>query len=303
MTVKRTAARRVPVAIAAAALVGAALTGCSAASAAETCWDPGEATSQVKVSGEFAQTPDVSFPTPLYAEHSQSATAIEGDGMELTGSEVVMLDWSIFNGRTGKQIDVSDYDGAEQALDPTKLFPGMTDAISCHTVGSRVVATVTPEDGLGDKGNPIIGVDGDDTLVLVIDIEKAFPSRATGTAVPVVQSGLPSVVTAPDGTPGLTIPNSAPPSDAKHALLKRGSGPELTSSSTALVQVQQASWTSQSITQSTWDNGTPSTVTVGEAPAELKKALTGATVGSQVIAVVPEDDDASIFVIDVLGTL
>lgn len=99
--------RTAPALLLSAALVTVTLSGCSSAPSGAECLSPGDATQQVSVSGELGSTPDVSFPTPLYAQETQAAAVISGDGATLSGDEPVVLDWSIFDGRTGKLIEAS----------------------------------------------------------------------------------------------------------------------------------------------------------------------------------------------------
>ncbi len=295
--------RYAPAVLLTAALVTATLSGCAGAPADVACATPGDASNQVSVTGKFDSEPSVSMPTPLYAPATQVSTAIEGDGETLAGNEVVELAWSLYNGRTGEKIFATPYDDVKPAS-PSGMLPGMADALACHTVGSRLVAAITPDDGFGEAGNPMYGVKADDTLVMVIDIKNAYLGKADGISMPVVQPGFPSVAVAPDGTPGLTIPTSPAPTTAKSALLKLGDGDTVKASDTVLAQIQQASWNNQSITSSTWTDGSPKTIPMNKAPKELTDALTDIHVGSQVIVLVPTPDgDASIYVIDVLGVL
>lgn len=295
--------RYAPAVLLTAALVTATLSGCASTPSGATCLEPGDASNQVSVSGKFGSEPNVSIPSPLYAPTTQVSTAIEGEGAELAGTEVVELAWSLYNGRTGEKIFATPYDDLKPAS-PSGMLPGMADALACHSVGSRLVATITPDKGFGDAGNPMYRVKADDTLVMVIDIENSYLGKANGINMPVVQPGFPSVAVAPDGTPGLTIPTSPAPTEAKSALLKLGNGEKVTSSDTVLAQIQQASWNNQSITSSTWSDGSPKTIPMEEAPKELTDALKDSPVGSQVIVLVPTPDgDATIYVIDVLGVL
>ncbi|QPZ39910.1 FKBP-type peptidyl-prolyl cis-trans isomerase [Paramicrobacterium chengjingii] len=303
MTSKRGTVRYAPAVLLTAALVTATLSGCASTPSGATCLEPGDASNQVSATGKLGSEPNVSIPSPLYAPTTQVSTAIEGDGTELAGTEVVELAWSLYNGRTGEKIFATPYDDLKPAS-PSGMLLGMADALACHTVGSRLVATITPDKGFGDAGNPMYGVKADDTLVMVIDIENAYLGKSNGINMPVVQPGFPSVAVAPDGTPGLTIPTSPAPTEAKSALLKLGNGEKVTSSDTVLAQIQQASWNNQSITSSTWSDGSPKTIPMKEAPNELKDALKNTPVGSQVIVLVPTPDgDATIYVIDVLGVL
>ncbi|SEC26854.1 peptidylprolyl isomerase [Paramicrobacterium humi] len=293
--------RTAPALLVSAALVTLTLSGCS--SAPSDCLTPGDATEQVSVSGDLGSTPTVSFPTPLYAQKTQAQADIVGDGERLEGGEPVVIDWSIYDGRTGKLIEASPYDGSLGPVSSSQMLPGMARALECQTVGSRVVAAVAADDALGPAGGrPDLGVNKDDTLIIVLDIERAYLAKANGADVPVVEPGFPSVVTAPDGTPGLTIPKSDAPTTAKFTTLKRGDGATVTKSSTVIAHMLQASWNSRTVSQSTWSDGTPRQFAMDSVPDEVKKALIGSTVGSQLLVLVPSDNgDATIYVIDVLG--
>lgn len=300
---KRGTVRYAPAVILSAAVVAATLTGCSSAPASQDCLQPGKATDQVSVSGKLDSAPKVSIPTPLYAQYTQAETVIAGDGAELTGDEVVSISWTLLNGRTGEKLFSTDYENPKPAVQ-SGLIPGIAEALECQTVGSRVVAAIAPEDAFGEQGNAMLDVEPKDTLIAVIDIADSFRAKADGTNLPVVEQGLPSVVRAPDGTPGLTIPNSPAPTSEKSAQLKLGKGPTVSTDDTIVAHILQASWDTQSVTSSTWSDETPKTITISDAPEALKKALTDTTVGSQVIVVEPDgDDDATIYVIDVLGIL
>lgn len=76
----------------------------------------------------------------------------------------------------------------------------------------------------------------------------------------------------------------------------------MTKSSTVIAHMLQASWNSRTVSQSTWSDGTPRQFAMDSVPDEVKKALIGSTVGSQLLVLVPSDNgDATIYVIDVLG--
>jgi peptidylprolyl isomerase len=68
------------------------------------------------------------------------------------------------------------------------------------------------------------------------------------------------------------------------------------------VHYTSVSWATSSVSSSTWDSGTPASGALDELPEGFDEALAGATVGSQVVTVVPGDDGAAtVSVIDILG--
>ncbi|MGL4255217.1 MAG: FKBP-type peptidyl-prolyl cis-trans isomerase, partial [Microbacterium sp.] len=115
--------------------------------------------------------------------------------------------------------------------------------------------------------------------------------------------GLPAVVRAPDGHPGVGVPDGAPPSDVVVQTLKKGDGPVVEADSTVRAQVLAVSWDDQEQLSSSWETQAQSIPLTGD--PLLEEILVGQTVGSQVMAVVPAEqggtDQATIFVFDILG--
>ena len=54
-----------------------------------------------------------------------------------------------------------------------RLIPGWDETLVGKKVGSRVELIVPPEKGYGEEGMPNAGIEGDDTLVFVVDILDA----------------------------------------------------------------------------------------------------------------------------------
>ncbi|WP_460946626.1 FKBP-type peptidyl-prolyl cis-trans isomerase [Okibacterium endophyticum] len=296
-----------------AGLLVTALTACSASNGSE-CTPSGEASELIDVAGEFGRAPTVSFPTPIKTDTTQSSVIVEGDGPAITGDQVLNMSWVMYNGSTGDVLQGTAY--AEPALYLTsQLLDGMRKGLMCHTEGSRVAVAISPADAFGeDAGSPQIGVEADDTLVLVADIDEVLPAKADGADRPVVESGFPSVVTAADGTPGLTIPDSDPPTELKVATLKQGDGATVESGDQMVVQYTGVLWNEQTVFDSTWENGAPAVFSTDQIVPGLSEALVGKQVGSQVLAVIPPSlgyGDAAngavpsnstlIFVVDILG--
>ncbi|MDO9589790.1 MAG: FKBP-type peptidyl-prolyl cis-trans isomerase, partial [Microcella sp.] len=198
----------------------------------------------------------------------------------------------------------------------------LAESVQCATVGSRVAVTGTIEDVFGAGTlDPSLGLRDNDPVVLVFDIEAAYLGRATGTP-QLGAAGIPAVVTTPDGIPGVTIPNTAPPTELRAHTLVLGAGEPLAEGDRAVLHYSGLLWATKSIFDSSWDRGAPVTFTIasfeddpnGIVPG-LADGLTGQRIGSQVIVVIPPEfgypdgqapatipaGSTMVFVVDILG--
>ncbi|HZK60126.1 MAG TPA: FKBP-type peptidyl-prolyl cis-trans isomerase [Cryobacterium sp.] len=318
--------RKVPALLATAGLLIAVLTGCSTGSATAGCdasVKEGAASKLVKVTGDFGKAPKVDFPTPLKTKTTERSEIVAGHGAGLVTGQKVKIDLSVYNGTSGKVIEQSKYDGSTLAgfVLNDKTIKGLSKGLACAQVGSRVAVVVSPADGFGPQGgNAQIGVAKNDTLVFVLDVVKAYLPRANGTDQSVA-SGLPSVVLAKNGAPGITVPSATPPTTLTVGVLKKGTGAKVKEGEPVTVHYTGVLWNTKKVFDSSWKSGEPaefvaadgSTVQGGVIPG-FAKALIGQTVGSQVIAVIPPDQgygntasgsipagSTLIFVVDILG--
>lgn len=256
----------------------------------------------MRASGQFGH-PTASFPHPLNASSIQKSTLKKGEGKTLAKGDLLVGQASYYNGATGKPL------GASGEVDLTiggKSAPGLANALACSTIGSRVVVTGGAKELFGDQVQT--GLAPGSTAVFVIDLQKAFPSRATGVPRP-SQPGMPAVVLAPNGQPGIKIQVNNPPTTLRTAVLKQGSGPvvkKVDSTHSVLVNYTAVTWNSpNTVASSSWLNGSP-TIWPNSAlqgytpPANVIKQLVGKNVGSQILVVTP-GSNATAFVIDILG--
>lgn len=311
--------RTAPALIAAAGLLLVSLTGCSAQAAAgcDIAASPGAATKLVKVSGDFGSQPQVDVPSPIYTAKTERQITIEGDGDQISAGGTASINLVLINGRTGDVIQQSDFTApASTLVAMSSTLPGLTKALTCATVGSRVTAVMSAKDAFGDEGNASAGIKKDDSIVLVADVQGAFLAAANGAERP-IPSGFPSVVVAPNGQPGVTIPSTGAPKTTKHTLSKVGDGATVKSGDQVIVNYTGVLWDDKSVFDSSWEKGTPLVFAAdgGQMIKAFNDAVVGSTVGSQIILVVtPADgygDQGSqtvpagstlVFVIDVLGT-
>ena len=308
--------RKVPALIASAGLVLVTLTACSPGSAAADCTSPvtsGDASELVSVTGDFGSAPTIDFPTPLKTDTTQRSEIIEGTGPGLVDGQKVQFDLSAYDATTGEAIQESSYDGTSLLTYGVgvEMPDGLTDALLCAQVGSRIAVVTAP-------GTENTGADTEDSLVIVVDVVKSYLTRADGAAqLPV--AGLPAVVLADDGTPGITVPSADPPTDLEVGVLQKGDGEKVTEGASAMLHFTGVLWEEKTVFGSTWTTGQPGPVVVDGSTEDglipgLAEALIGQTVGSQIVVVVPPDlaygaegtqgipgDATLVFVVDILG--
>jgi peptidylprolyl isomerase len=300
-----------------AGLIAVTLTACS--SPADACVPeakPGNASNVITAAGDLGTIPEIDVPSNVYASTTEGTTLIEGDGDPVLPGELVVVDYTLLNGRTGDVVTQSGYDEtARSTFTPDSLLPGMAKGIVCATAGSRVAVAISAEDAFGPSGgNPQYGIDEDDTMIAVMDVYRSYLAKADGFPVPVTTPGLPSVVTAEDGTPGITIPKTDAPEDLRKATLLQGSGDTVQQGDLVTVHYTGALWNERTIFDSSWDRGTPAQFTTDQVVPGFADALVGAQVGSQVVVVIPPSEgygdtetgpvpagSTLVFVIDILG--
>lgn len=282
-----------------------ALSGCTASPsfAGATCDRDAASTASiadsVTVEGDLGDAPDVKVFAPVKAKESGFADVVTGDGRVLTStSQPMVLDISFYGGDKGTQIYASEYNGDASRVHSISYWaqrsPGLEDALECATGGSRIVATLTPED-FGPNNVEAFGLKDGENVVAVIDVLDVYRARAEGASQFNDAHGMPTVVRAPDGTPGVIIPDSAAPTSAQKQTLIKGDGEKVEKGSTIVTNIMAVGWDDKTVATSTW-GAEPN---IGLAAKEL----VGATVGSQVLVVAPAADGnpATAIVVDILG--
>ncbi len=287
------------------------LSGC--APSPESCTD-GLPSSTIAKSITSADAQDAlptttTFATPLVATTMSAAELVQGDGALVQKGDVVTATVTIFDGASGQAIN-----GGQITLQTDGGDLPMLDGAVCAHVGSRV-AVVGPASALLSTYTSGFGVDDAQTLVMTLDIDGAYLGRAHGTAV-LPQNGLPTVSLAPDGRPGVSFTGDTAPIDLRTETLIKGSGDTVKDGDQVVVQYTGIDYSTHGVFDSTWDKGRPAILGTGDVVPGFSQAIIGATVGSQVLVVIPPADgyganppDGSgitptstlVFVIDILG--
>lgn len=294
-------------------LAALALVGCaSAPETPEACGraeGSSSALSSVTVEGDFlTETPTITAPSHFHSTEVQYRDQVEGEGaIVASDAQPVSLSIDFVNPATKESVALSPAPAmtVEAWQD---MLPGLSDALRCAAEGSRVIAALG-EDGINEEFGAqlpaYIATDGSEMdlgdVITVIDVNRVYLAAADGSLVYNAGTGMPSVVRDSTGVPGITIPNSAAPSSQKTETLIEGKGEEIADGDTVTVHYTSVNWSSSSVSSSTWDTGAPTSATLDQLPEGFADALAGATVGSQIVTVVPAGDSATVSVIDVLG--
>ena len=314
-------------------LVGS-LAACSAASpeASADCTPTksGKASESVKVTGDFNKTPTVKISDPLTAKATQRSVVITGDGDVAKAGDSVSLEFTIFNGTTGEEIDGGGTGYADQPADFTlddSLIAGFTKTFECTAVGSRVVGVLSPEDGVAEASLEGLGLTADDSLVVVADILSTETPAEVAPAIPKADgedqplpAGFPdikvSIADDASGTPTLTLPGGDAPTELQIAVLKKGDGEEVGTGADVVVNYTGMNWATSEVFDSSWTRGEPSPFNTAQVIPGFTQALEGQTVGSQILVVIPPAlaygttaegstnelaDQTLVFIVDILG--
>lgn len=312
--------RTFPAALAVLALVTVGLTGCSLPGSSD-CSRPAvsdpDVMNLIEVTGDTDAAPDVDVYTPLHADDLAFEDVVRGEGETITtADQLVVIDVSLFSGATGDPLVATPYDGDLSRVYPvtqwSQNFPGFEAALQCATDGSRIAVALAPGD-IEAESAASLGLAEDDTAVAVIDVRKVFLPAANGQDQFNSSNGMPTVVRAPDGRPGLIIPDGAPPQDIQIQTIKKGDGAEVTGDQPVRVHYTGVVWGEHEAFDTSWDSQ-PASMALDAVVPGFAQALEGQTVGSQVLAVIPPElgygDQAQgaipagstlVFVIDILG--
>lgn len=98
-------------------------------------------------------------------------TLIKGDGPVVEKGQTIAVDYlgQVFEAE--KPFDESfSKEPATFAIGVGQVVKGWDETLVGKTVGSRVILSIPPADGYGDKGNESAGIKGTDTLFFVVDI-------------------------------------------------------------------------------------------------------------------------------------
>lgn len=290
--------RKIPAALSLLVLAGGSLVACSSAAPVASCERPASSDSLasiVSVGGAEGAPPELTVDMPFSTDRTIFADVEEGDGEAIADpDQPASLEFAFYTPDTGDLIVATPYDGdlsAPQA--PSNWFaqfPGLEDALTCATVGTRILVGID-EDGVPEATRQQYAMQGfpqDGPVLAVVDVNAAYPKAAWGSSQYNAGTNLPSVVRAPDGRPGITVPDEEAPDDLVVQTLLKGDGETVGADDSAVLRYTGVIWDTGEVFDSSWDSGR-ALVTGGGLIEGFQAAVEGQTVGSQVMAVIPPD--------------
>ncbi len=264
----------------------------------ESPYQAGKASELVSIVEQADGRPGVSFPTPLKTTGRELSVVTEGAGAPAYPKGYVDFDVSVFLGENLEYLTGSSF----EARNPIRrvVDPENTDVFSvvleCATGGSQLVLTTTVQDIFGaiEEDEQLKNTS---TVVAVIDVHQTYDQKANG-ANRLPQSGLPTVVTTPEGVHGLSFPNAPIPTELRVSVLKQGTGPAIQDGGFVTAHFTGAIWNTREIFVTSFEGDIPlsltasdlstSTTGVGVIPG-VAQALIGQTVGSRVLVSIPPE--------------
>jgi len=105
----------------------------------------------------------------------ETSVLVKGTGPVIKKGQTIVAQYTGLIWRTGQVFETSW--GASPFLTPIgvgKVVPGWDQGLVGQTVGSRVLLVLPPAEGYGSAGSSQAGIKGNDTLVFVVDILKAY---------------------------------------------------------------------------------------------------------------------------------
>jgi FKBP-type peptidyl-prolyl cis-trans isomerase len=274
---------------------------------------PGSASETITATGDPGEA-TVDFATPLIAKKTERSVLTDGSGPAAQVGDVIWGKAALASGTDSEAVQQTPF---MITLDETVTPPGFIDALACARAGDRVAAVIPAAQATADASQ---APSGDAADAYVFDITSVYPGAATGSSEP-AEAGFPSVVTAPNGRPGVTIPSGPIPTELRSTTLKKGDGEKVAEGDILVVQSLGVLWNDKSVFSSTWQDGMATQLVAADITSDqngvvpgLAKALIGQTIGSQVLVVVPPADgfgdtgstgvpagSTLVYVVDILG--
>lgn len=239
----------------------------------------------IKVTGEYGKAPKVSITGPWAIDKTRTKVLTPSNGQVVAGGQTVVVNYYGVDARTGKKFDESFSKGKPVAFPLDQVVPGFSKGLTGQRKGSRVLIAMPGSDGYDSSGGrPQAGIEVGDTLVFVVDIVDASLTGPAGEKVK-PKAGLPTVTGATD-KPELAIPKTDPPAGLVVQPLIKGAGTKVGPGDTITFNYRWQAWKDGRLLEQSYGGKAGSAQLSGLLPG-MQKGLTGQTVGSRVLLVIP----------------
>jgi len=122
-------------------------------------------------SGAFGDKPVLTFPDASASADLAVEVLTRGDGEVVQAGDDIEVNY--FGQVWGGRVFDTSYDRGQSISFPIgvgAVISGWDDGLVGATVGSRMLLSIPPHLGYGERGMPRAGIGGTDTLVFVVDI-------------------------------------------------------------------------------------------------------------------------------------
>jgi peptidylprolyl isomerase len=242
----------------------------------------------ITVTGKPHKLPKVSFTKVFSIDKSRVKVLTAGTGSVVSEASLVTVDYVGVNGRDGKVFDSSFARKATATFAVSGVVAGFKAGLLGQKVGSRLLMAMPGSDsydGVDASYRPTDYQDGD-TLIFVVDLLGASATQPSGTTVKPA-AGLPTVAGDAATKPTVTMPGTAAPTKMAAQTLIQGKGAKVAKADTIYVRYVAYSWKTGKQIEDQW---TPTTAQLSTLISGWKSGLTGKTVGSRVLLVLPPHD-------------
>jgi peptidylprolyl isomerase len=240
---------------------------------------------KVQVSGEYGKPPKVTVKAPWAIDKTRTKVLTPSDGATVKEGQTVEVNYHGVDGRTGETFDSSFARGAPVAFNLAQVVPGFSKGLVGQKQGSRVVIAMPGSDGYDSSGgNPQAGIEVGDTLIFVVDLVGVQLSGPEGSKVE-PKSGLPTV-TVNKGQPEITVPKTDPPTTLQVQPLIKGKGKKVGENDQVTFDYRWVRWSDGKLLEESYSTE-PATAGLSGLLPGMAKGLTGQTVGSRVLLVIP----------------
>jgi len=243
---------------------------------------------KITVTGGYGKEPKVKVASPWAIDKTRAKVLEPGKGPVVGEGQSVEVNYYGVNGRTGKKFDESFSTGQPVAFSLAQVVPGFSKGLAGQRQGSRVLIAMPGEDGYDPMGgNPQAGIEAGDTLIFVVDLVDVQLAGPEGSTVR-PKEGLPTV-TDKGGKPEVTIPESAPPTTLQVQPLIKGKGKKVGANDAITFNYLWVRWSDGKVLEETYGGKSATAELSGLLPG-MVKGLTGQTVGSRMLLVIPPAD-------------
>ena len=279
-----------------------------------------EALASVKVQDQGkGEAPKVSFDKPLTIAAESVKVITEGKGKAVKAGQAVTLQAIGFNAEDGTTNGDSYSDPAGERIVFDDAFKTSNPLVYSTFVGTNVgsyVAYAFPGTPAVEGSTAAPSQAAQPTILTIFQIESAADvakplAKPEGDAV-TPPAGLPTVKDNDKGIPVVTIGDAKAPTELIAQDLITGKGPAVKAADTIVANYVGVNFEGGEVFDSSFDRGTPATFALKQVIEGWTKGLTGKTVGSRVLLVIPKamayGDGGQgkakgdlVFVVDILG--